>query len=457
MNTRHPRLEYHAGSLVLHDADGLEMPPGVEMATDGRIGAMRCLAHHYRAVVRHFAKAGLSLADDARAYPDLPPQAVERPALFPHQREALEAWGRGKRGVVELPTGSGKTRLALEAIALVGRATLVVVPTLDLMAQWARSLEEGLGIRAGLIGGGSHEVAPLTVTTYASAFRQAAHLGNRFCLAVFDECHHLAGERHLGIAEMLIAPYRLGLSATVERPDERHHMMYQLVGPMVYRQGINALSGEYLADYRVETLHAELSPQELEAYNAARATYRAMVHNLGVELSRPGGWQRFVFAACQSAEGREALAAYYTQRRIAFSAARKFEILEELLTQHRDERVLVFTNDNATAYEIGRRLLLPVLTHQTPVAERKALLAAFADGSLPYLVSSRVLNEGVDVPSANVAVILSGTSSVREHVQRLGRILRHAPGKQALLYEVLSHMTGEEHVSRRRRQHDAYR
>jgi superfamily II DNA or RNA helicase len=68
-----------------------------------------------------------------------------------------------------------------------------------------------------------------------------------------------------------------------------------------------------------------------------------------------------------------------------------------------------------------------------------------------------VLNEGVDVPAAGVAVILSGTASVREHVQRLGRILRKAPGKEAVLYEVLTRATGEESVSLRRRRHDAYR
>jgi superfamily II DNA or RNA helicase len=119
--------------------------------------------------------------------------------------------------------------------------------------------------------------------------------------------------------------------------------------------------------------------------------------------------------------------------------------------------VLIFTNDNRTAYEVSRRFLLPIITHQTRTAERRAILENFRNGIWPYLVTSRVLNEGVDVPAANIAVILSGTASVREHVQRLGRILRKAPGKEAVLYEVLSRTTGETYVSQRRRQHDAYR
>ncbi|MEK6234308.1 MAG: helicase-related protein, partial [Planctomycetales bacterium] len=77
-------------------------------------------------------------------------------------------------------------------------------------------------------------------------------------------------------------------------------------------------------------------------------------------------------------------------------------------------------------------------------------------GELPFLAASKVLNEGVDVPAANVAIVLSGSGSVREHVQRLGRILRRAKDKQAVLYEVVTENTGEQYVSERRTQHSAY-
>ncbi len=256
---------------------------------------------------------------------------------------------------------------------------------------------------------------------------------------------------------MLIAPYRLGLSATVERPDAGHHALHTLIGPLVYRRGITELSGDYLADYRVEVLTATLSADEQAAYQAARERYLAFARRQPVSFGSPQGWQRFVLLASRSADGREALAAYRRQRQIAFAAEHKFALLADLLERHREERVLVFTNDNPTAYEVARRFLLPIITHQTRIAERRTILQRFRDGDWPFLVTSRVLNEGVDVPAANVAVILSGTASVREHVQRLGRILRKAPGKQAVLYEVLSRTPGEERVSHRRRQHDAYR
>ena len=134
----------------------------------------------------------------------------------------------------------------------------------------------------------------------------------------------------------------------------------------------------------------------------------------------------------------------------------KLRRLATILSEHADEQVIVFTADNDTVYAISRRHLIPALTHQTPGRERKATLAAFNAGSLRAVVTSRVLNEGVDMPAASVGVVLSGSGSVREHVQRLGRILRRGEDKRAVLYEVITKGTGEEGLSERRRDHGAY-
>jgi superfamily II DNA or RNA helicase len=133
------------------------------------------------------------------------------------------------------------------------------------------------------------------------------------------------------------------------------------------------------------------------------------------------------------------------------------DMIAKILSRHRGERTIIFTADNDAAYTIGRRFTLPVLTHHTKAAERKEFLDFFRQGKYPVLVTSKVLNEGVDVPQASVGIIVSGSGSVREHVQRLGRILRTAPGKaQAVLYELISANTSEESISERRRGHDAF-
>ncbi len=163
----------------------------------------------------------------------------------------------------------------------------------------------------------------------------------------------------------------------------------------------------------------------------------------------------FSFSA-RAPGGREAFRSYLEQRRIARTARAKFRQIWELFRTHRGERVLVFTADNDTAYEIGQRFLLPVITHHTKVTERREFLDGFRAGLYPILVTSKVLNEGVDVPEASVGIVVSGSGSIREHVQRLGRILRPAAGKQAVLYELVSEGTGESYTSERRRQHRAY-
>ena len=150
-------------------------------------------------------------------------------------------------------------------------------------------------------------------------------------------------------------------------------------------------------------------------------------------------------------DGRRVFEAYLEQKRISRSGRAKIRTLREILLQNPQERIIIFTADNNTAYAIGRTFALPVLTHHTKSAERKAFLENFRSGKYNILVTSQVLNEGVDVPEASIGIVVSGTASSREHIQRLGRILRPSPGKaQALLYELISAGTSEESVSTRR-------
>ena len=355
-----------------------------------------------------------------------------------------------------LPTGTGKTFLAILAIHHVGRPALVVTPTIDLLNQWYGELAVAFDVPIGAVGGGNHEYQPLTVTTYDSAYIHLERWGNRFGLLVFDECHHLPGPTYLAAATGSIAPYRLGLTATPERSDGQEGLLDHLIGPIVYRREIKELAGDFLAEYRAVRLYVELSPEEQERYQQAREQYRGFVDDHGISMGGPHGWQRFIQETCRSKEGRLAFQAYREQRRLSLAAPAKLGVLQKLLDQHRQDRVLIFTHDNATVYQIARRFLVPAITHQTKAKERRHILDCFQTGEYPVVVTSRVLNEGVDVPAANVGVVLSGSGTVREHVQRLGRLLRKYGEKQALLYEVVTRGTAEEFTSDRRRQHHAY-
>jgi superfamily II DNA or RNA helicase len=451
-------LAFDRGTLVVSggDREQLVQLPGCQV--DPRSRTIRAEACRYRAIVEYLCQHKWPYQDEARDYQTSPwPLRTSRDP-FPHQTEALQAWWNcGGRGIVVLPTGTGKTHVAILAIQRTGRPSLVVTPTIDLLNQWYDQLVTAFAVPVGLIGGGSYDLQPLTVTTYDSAYIYLERWGNRYGLLVFDECHHLPGPTYMLAATGSIAPFRLGLTATPERADGQEALLPELIGPIVFRREIRQLAGEFLAEYRTERLYVVLSADEQQRYQNAREQYRRFVEEHGISLSGPQGWQRFIQATCRSAEGRSAFLAYREQKRIALAAPAKLQCLERLIERHRHDRVLIFTYDNATVYLIARRFLVPAITHQTRTKERRQILQRFHSGEYPIVVTSQVLNEGVDVPAANVGIILSGTGSVREHVQRLGRLLRKHGDKQAVLYEVVTRDTAEEFTSERRRQHHAYR
>ena len=457
-------LLFDAGTLVLEgltpESPSAWLPEAC--VWDPRVARYRAPAFRYREVLTHLTRAsrehGFGLTDSARDYRvlALAHRAVREP--FEHQSEAVRAWdAAGRRGVVVLPTGAGKSYVAEMAIAAVQRSTLVVAPTLDLVHQWHTGLRAAFGEPVGILGGGERDVREITVTTYDSASIHAERLGSRFGLVVFDECHHLPSPMYATAATRSIAPYRLGLSATPDRGDDRDQYLREYVGPVVYSRGIRELTGEYLADYDVQRVTVTLDADEATRYTEQRAVYRAFLRSRGIDMRARDGWGQFLTHSSRSAEGRRAFLAYREQRQIAIASRAKLDLLGALLHEHADDHVLVFANDNETVYRIANGFLLPALTHQTSMRERVEILERFGNGTYPAIVTSRVLNEGVNLPDARVAIVLSGTGSVREHVQRLGRILRRREGKRALLYEVVSAETMEEHVSARRREHDAYR
>ena len=219
------RLSFDDGTLLLEDA-----PDTVPYAEwDDRVDEYRAQAQHYRdirqwatesdgqATLEESTATVAKLEDEARAYSEfyLTPSVAIEPRDY--QQNALSAWqDNDRQGSVVLPTGSGKTFLAVQAVADAGVGTLVVVPTIDLMNQWYSTLTNAFGDQlpdgVGVLGGGSHNIADITVTTYDSAYRYINEYGDQFGLLVVDRVHHLPAPTYQQIPEMTIAPYRLGLT-----------------------------------------------------------------------------------------------------------------------------------------------------------------------------------------------------------------------------------------------------
>ncbi|NES98009.1 MAG: DEAD/DEAH box helicase [Desertifilum sp. SIO1I2] len=451
---RLPRLTFDRGTLLLHPP-----PQGkawVDYATwDDRVEKFRVLGIHYRPLIEAMQAEGTEFEDEAKAFHPIELLPAFEMEPYPHQQEALSAWKQAqRRGVVVLPTAAGKTYLAQLAMQATPRSTLIVVPTLDLMHQWYAHLQAAFpDAEVGLLGGGSRDKTSILVATYDSAAIHAEALGARYALLICDECHHLPTDFSRVIAEYSIAPYRLGLTATPERSDGRDRDLDLLLGEVVYRKTAEELSGKALAEHKIVQIKVKLSKQERDRYNSLIATRNQFLQEANISLGSIQGWQRFVQASCRSPGGRRAMLAHREAKDIALGTDGKIRILADLLGQHYPERMLIFTADNATVYRISQEFLIPAITYQTPVKERHEILTRFRQGEYQALVASHVLNEGVDVPDARVAIILSGTGSKREYIQRLGRVLRKGTqqNKQAILYEVITEETSEERTAERRK------
>jgi superfamily II DNA or RNA helicase len=444
------RIRFEAGTLVL---EGVHENRSVPKAFiwDTRTKQFRAPAYLYRQIIKEFIRTKTDYEDSAKKYDNFNFKPKLRVEPRPYQTASIEAWQHNERcGVIVLPTGAGKTHAATMAIEMCSRQTLVVVPTIDLMNQWYDLLLSTFDAQIGLIGGGFYEIGAITVTTYASAFRHQERIGNQFGLVIFDECHHLPSESNKYAAEFAIAPFRLGLSATPERADGDNSLLEELVGKFVYRLEAQELAGEYLADYIIERIEVELTAEESESYKTNRDIFRNFLRAKNISFASADGWKSFVRQSAGSEDGRRAMKAYRKSKKTALGTIAKLKILRDLLVRHKKDKILIFTHENEMVYQISEDFLIPSITHETNVKERKFWLDALNQGDVSALVTSKVLNEGVNIPDASVAIILSGSGSTREHIQRLGRILRKKDGKQAILYEVVTRNTAEEYTSQRR-------
>ena len=373
-------------------------------------------------------------------------------ALRDYQNEALNNWCKALyRGVLVLPTAAGKTFIALKAIQQLKVQTLIVVPTLDLIDQWKKRVKECLNLEAGVIGGGENTLRMVTVTTYDSAYIHAEQLGNKFRLIIFDEVHHLASTGYIQIAEMYTAPYRMGLTATYERTDQRHSLLSQLIGDPVYSVNVEEIAG-HLSPYTYEKISVELTPQEQQTYESQMKIFRSFLQQRRITLRSAADFQKFVMTTGRDPRAREALLARNKAVKVAVNSEAKLTVLAQQLEAYRKEKILIFTLHNDLVYRISLRFLVPAITHQTTREERREILSNFGSGKYPVVVTSQVLDEGVDVPDASVGLILGGTGSNREYVQRLGRLLRKKEDKTARLIEIISKETMEVGTSRRRHQ-----
>jgi superfamily II DNA or RNA helicase len=443
------RVSFDRGTLRV-DGDVATLSDLVRF--DERTGYHRASGHRYAELIRRARERGFEVDDAIVSARQGRPTPTVPPPLRPYQAQALAAFDRfGQRGTIALPTGSGKTRLACAAMAQSGESTVVLVPTRVLLEQWLSVLRGQFGAPIGAVGDGMKRLARITVMTFESAYRCLDRWGGAFGMLVVDEAHHFASGVRAEALEMCPAPIRLGLTATPPAPGSAGaERLRELIGPLVFQLEIADLAGRDLAALDIVHLPVALTPPERVAYERDIEAFTRLRRELR-RANPDADWVTCVRTIACMPGGADVLA---TMRRAAALAAfpeAKRRAVHALLARHRGDRTLLFTAAAEHAYTIAEAELIPVITAEVARRERDAILAAFRERRVRAVCSARVLNEGVDVPDANVAIIVGGALGAREHVQRVGRILRPGVNKRAVAYDLVTLDTVDETRVRARR------
>jgi len=447
LTSRSVTLEYQKGTIVVKGLDSLPFT-----TLDSRTNYLYSNGINYKKITEYLNGKNIKYDDrvlDLLPLSDLPKIKVK---LRDYQFEAIENWCLEKMGSIVLPTGAGKTIIGLKIIEIVNSPTLIIVPTLDLIKQWTEILSRNFDIEIGNIGGGIENIQPITVSTYDSAYIKAPWIGNKFLLIVFDEVHHLPAPSYRLIAETFVAPYRLGLTATIEREDHLEQDFPYLIGKSTFQITAKELAeNKYLANYIIERKKTFMSSEEYLKYKESMTTYHTCLKKIGLKMNSNNAFKRLIMMSTNNPMARRALVARNNAIDIALNSRSKMDEIRKILGENKDIKTIIFTQHNKLVYEISNDFLIPFITHKSSKEEREDVLTGFKDGRYKAIVTSKVLDEGIDVPDAQLGILVSGTGSSREFIQRLGRLLRPKnDNNEARLIEIVSSGTSETVTSERR-------
>ena len=353
----------------------------------------------------------------------------EATPLWDHQEEAIKRFASAWNGVVVLPPGSGKTRIAVGATVELKAPTLFLTNKAQICEQIRREYLENTTIDPSDIGvfhGGSSDrnVRPITIATYQMATRPGSSRQSnlvkdiwktKWGLIIFDEIQHIPATIWRRTAQDLQAKRKLGLTATPLREDKKEREIFSLVGPpLMDVNWLEMADKGKIADVTAYEVLVGMSQNTRKAYNGARAEYDKII--------------------------------------TATTNPEKVKSVKQLLEKHKDEPTLVIGYYVDQAVKLASTLGVDIVYGATPQAQREKLYQAFREGEITRLVLTSVGEEGIDLPNARVAISVASLYGSRMGFsQRFGRILRNKEENTAVFYELVTEGTVEQDFSERRR------
>mgnify|MGYP005693600853 CR=1 FL=1 len=357
------------------------------------------------------------------------------------QEKAFPLWWADKRGIVKVVTGGGKTIFAIHCLTKYleeerSKSILIVVPSIALLDQWHEVMSQTFNSKDITINGGGQQpedVTKICITTVDSVKNIINKVDAENTLLVVDECHKIGTEKR---GEMLTNNWHatLGLSATPERDydDNFYIIIKRILGDIIFDYDyIDAREDEVIVNFKLLYGYAAMLPEEEDKYTKFTKNIQRRAATIGGSNMNDYPLKMLIFNRARLVKN--------SKNRIPYGV--------ELLLKHKRESWIVFTENKKQAKEFNKIINKKGFKsgiYNTDLNDEERLhnLTAFKNRELNVLVSCTALDEGFDMPEADGAMILSASSSKRQRIQRMGRVLRITANKEnALIVTVYSSKT----------------
>ena len=357
------------------------------------------------------------------------------------QEKAFPLWWAKKRGIVKVVTGGGKTVFAIHCLTKYlkeqkDNSIFIIVPSIALLDQWYEGLQKTFGDKdISLNGGGEHleNISKITISTIDSVKNIIHKFNASNTLLIVDECHKIGTEKR---GEILTGNWHatLGLSATPERDydDNFYIIIKKILGDIIFDYDyIDAREDEVIVNFKLLYAYAEMTEAENDKYKDFTKKIQRRAATIGGNNMNDYPLKMLIFNRARMVKN--------SKNRIPFGV--------ELLQKHKRDSWIVFTENKKQAKEFNKIInkkgyKSAIYNTDLDNNEREENLNNFKSGNLNVLVSCTALDEGFDMPEADGAMILSASSSKRQRIQRMGRVLRITANKEnALIVTVYSSNT----------------
>ena len=365
------------------------------------------------------------------------------------QKEATEIWNKTKKGTVEACTGSGKTVFAINIALQEEGNILIVVPTIALLRQWKQEFEKYTDEKIGVFHGEKKDVQRITIGSQNSLWGKRLKECN---LLIWDEAHRAQSFNNTEFLIYNNFKKILGLSATPERDDENHNDYFLKIAPIIYRYTQEqAVKDGVISDFDIINIPVPFSDEEFERYQKwdqiARKALSQFIYN----------YQQMMKASKKGDRvAKEGVFAVNRRKEKIFRSTNKVTKAISLIDQNKHHRIFVFDEsvylvDKLESLLYERGILVGKYHSKMKKARKEKLLQDFSDGKINVMLSCNALEEGIDVAKGDMAIIVNGTSVKRRFIQRIGRVLRKAEGKEkAKIYQLYVPATKDEDWMKKR-------